>query len=723
MYYELALISVLVAGGYWGWYFARDERTRLYGILLVLAAGLSGLGLLGERFGTEGLGAPGAVGVGAGACLLVVGPLTRGLARRLAAAERFGAAQRMLDVAEILAPGSGVAEEKALLYAMREIRDGNIDHTVDALTAAKHRAPAEARLAIDERIAMLYLASYRWDEAIAHAEQHMFDVIATEPTGDVETAEQVALRRALGIAPPVYVELLGAYGYKGDLDRAAKMLARLEEVCAGRPDAGIWLHRGRLMFLALAGRVTAVRVLVEPRRSRHMKPAARTYWVAVAHERQGAVAEAKAAYTKARARSRGRPRALIDQALERLSHARRAELGPAATEVLAQVEAQPPPVVTERLRPRGPVATRILSFAILAYAAVIAFGLDGSTDVGTLTRAGALVRGLVDDGEIWRLVTFSFVHVGGLHLVVNVLGLWALGRLAEELFGPWRTAAIFGLAGVGSAAASYFAVPAGISAGASGALFGVLGAVLVELSLHRDRHRGAWNRGVWGSLAVVTVAQIGVGFVYPVTDQWAHGAGLAIGALAAVVLSPHVRFARLAEYAARAITVAFALVVIASVALVAHTSVADSLERSPQVSHQLGTVTATAPAAWQAGDEGEIYDPDLAIALRAARAPASDALAKQLDAVTAAEIERIRKDLQLEHIVPTIGYLVPLPPGWLSRELVGSLPDPLGGIQRFRIVVAARRDPAGTVLASLFVPEMIVADAPAFFSGLLASLQ
>src|SRR5690606_9125159 len=138
------------------------------------------------------------------------------------------------------------------------------------------------------------------------------------------------------------------------------------------------------MFLALAGRVNAVQALVEPRRSRHMKPAARTYWLAVAHERQGAIAAAEAAYTKARARTRGRPRVLIDQALERLAHAKPAELGPTASEVVARVEAEPPPVVVERVRPRGPVATHTLLTATGLVALVIAATLGGSTDVGTL---------------------------------------------------------------------------------------------------------------------------------------------------------------------------------------------------------------------------------------------------------------------------------------------------------------------------------------------------
>src|SRR5262245_57484718 len=115
MYYELALIAVLVAGLYWGWYFVRHEQTRLYGALQMIAAVLSGLGLLGRKLDESTLGIAGAIGVGGGACLLLLGPLARGLARRFAGAERFAAAERMLDIAEVLAPGSGVADEKTLL--------------------------------------------------------------------------------------------------------------------------------------------------------------------------------------------------------------------------------------------------------------------------------------------------------------------------------------------------------------------------------------------------------------------------------------------------------------------------------------------------------------------------------------------------------------------------------------------------------------------------------
>ena len=94
-----------------------------------------------------------------------------------------------------------------------------------ALTAAKDRAPAEARLAIDERIALLYLAAYRWSEAIAHAEEHLFGAIPPSRRPTVRTCGR-SLRRALGIAPPVWVELLGAYGRTGDLDQAGARCSR-----------------------------------------------------------------------------------------------------------------------------------------------------------------------------------------------------------------------------------------------------------------------------------------------------------------------------------------------------------------------------------------------------------------------------------------------------------------------------------------------------------------
>nr|MBA2538821.1 rhomboid family intramembrane serine protease [Deltaproteobacteria bacterium] len=632
MFYEYALISVVIASGYWGYYFLRHQPhgTLTFGMMQLTAAAMAGLGLLGRSYEQPILGACGAIGLGGGACLLVIGPLARGAARRFAASERVAIASRLLDLAELLAPGSGVAEEKALLAAMKEIREGRVEPTVNALIAAKHQVPADAgaRQAIDERIAMLYLAAYRWRDAIDYAEQHLI------PNTRDRALDGMSLRDVLGIAPPVWIELLGAYGRTGDLDQAARMMARLEDACTGREDASLWLHRGRMVFLALAGRPDAVRTLVDPRRSRHMTPAARTYWVAVALQHHGDLEAAGVEFQRARSRSRGRPRDLIDEAIARLPATNAAQLSPVATEVVAKVEAAPPPPPIRLPKSHLPWATYAITASVLGVAGLIALLVGPSSDPGVLLRSGAMVRGRVDDGEWWRLISCVFVHVGPVHLIVNAIGVYFLGKVLEEIFGTSRTIAIYLGAGLAGAVASYLASPIGVSAGASGAIFGVLGAAFIELTLHRGRYRAAWKRGMWGGLLVVTIAQAGIGFLYPVIDQWAHGAGLVAGVLLGTLLSPSVRWARVGAIAGHVIAVAGVVVVAIVAVQIARTSIADSLARPALVRYDLDDMAVTAPAGWAEGRRSiepttrlrttELVDPDNLVIIVVAHTPSID---------------------------------------------------------------------------------------------------
>jgi membrane associated rhomboid family serine protease len=725
MYYELALTSVIVAGAYWGWYFVRKQPhgTATFGIMQLVAAALSGIGLYGVR--TEDpprwVGIAGAVGVGAGTCLLVLGPLVRGLGRRFAQAERLGIARRLFDLAEVLAPGSGVADEKALISAMQEIRDGHIEQTVDALTAAKDRAPADARLAIDERIAMLYLAAYRWNDAIAHAEANLFGAAPEPAEGDPDAVQPLPLRRALGVAPPVWVELLGAYGRTGDLDRAARMLARLEDVCDGREDAGVWIHRARLMFLALAGRTTAVQALVDRQQARHMSPAARTYWLAVAHEQKGDRAAATAAYEKARGRSRGRPRDLIEQALANLAKADGVPvtLSDEANAVVARVEAAPlPPQVRVPTAPH-PWATWSLTGALLLVAGVLTLSIGPTNDLGVLMRSGAMVRGLVDGGEWWRLFSCVFVHVGGLHLLVNVIGMYFVGRVAEEVFGTARTFAVFAVAGFAGSVASYLASPAGISAGASGALFGLLGAVFVELTWHRPRYRAAWKRGMWGGLAVVIVAQIGYGFIYPVIDQWAHGAGLISGAVLGAILSPHAPWSKAALQLGRVVAVLAVVFFGFAGVRVARMSIDESFMRMPHYPQVIGGVSIAAPAAWITDDE--IAEPDGLVVITAKRSPRTD-VAAQI-ALWIAQAPTLAKNHGFEIVDPAPDTLVKLPAGWEGVELVASFSDPMGYRQRYRLIVCGRTIGEELITMMIQTPETVAYAAPRFLAFELSSVR
>ncbi len=746
MTYELVLISVLIGAGYWGWFFLRNPPagSLMFGAMQVLAALLAGLGLLGRHVDSAWMGVAGAIGAGTGACLLVVGPMVRQLARRMVAAERPRLAGALFDLAEILVPGAGVAEERAVVRAMAEIREGRIEQTVDALTAARERAPADARLAIDERIAMLYLSAYRWTDAIAHAEATLIEP-RDATRGGVNAAALPAqggregplssdgtLREALGLAPAVWVELLGAYGRIGDLDRAASMLVRLEDACAGRDDAALWIHRARVMFLALAGRLDAVRGMVAPRRARHMTSAARTYWVAVAHEHGGDRAAAVAAYQKARRRSRGRPRALIDRALDRLATAEApaAELGATAREVVARIEAAPLPAPVRT--PRRPAArgTWALIAALVGVWLGITLGVGETNDTGVLVRAGALVHDMVAGGEWWRMIACLFLHVGPVHLVLNVLGLRVLGRLAEELFGASRTIAIYAVAGVAGSVASYL-TQTGMSAGASGAVFGLLGAVFVEITWHRQRYRGAWQRGMWGALAVITVGQLGYGFLYPMIDQSAHAAGLAAGVLSGVILSRHSRWSRPAGYLGAALAVGFAAISIYAGARVARTSLADSLTRGGQVHTQIEQVAITVPRSWQrieraAGDRAQGVEPALPgvsqadgfMMLQLSRGPAEQPAA-QLAAWLVGQHDWAQRNLGDTSLAAD--RTVALPDGWEGKELVIVAPaDDLGYRQRDRLIVCGRGFAAATILIAIRVPETAARAAPGFVAALIA---
>jgi membrane associated rhomboid family serine protease len=767
--YELLLISVVIVAGYWGWFFVRHrpDGTATFGIMQLAAAVLAGLGLVGRKVDAAWLGAAGAIGLGGGACLLVLGPIVRVVARRLVAAERMGLAMRLLDFVELIAPGSGVAEEKALVRAMTEIREGRIEQTVDALTAAKQRAPAAARLAIDERIAMLYVTAYRWSDAIAHAEAHLFGALPADGQrygqrdghgdghGDGQRAGHGdgpgdghadgrgdgpgggSLRGALGVAPPVWVELIAAYGRVGDLDQAARMLARLEDVCAGRDDAALWIHRARLVFLAFAGRIDAVRALVAPRRARHMTAAARTYWMAVAYDHHGDRAEAARAYERARARSRGRPRELIDQALARLAGSAevalpgRTEIAPVANEVVARIEAAPLPPPIRMLVPHGPRATWLVTAVLLAVSATTALAIGETGDLGVLLRAGARFHGMVADGQWWRLIACVFVHAGVGHLVVNALGMFFLGRLAEDLFGSVRMIAIFGFAGISGALASYLASPGGMSSGASGAIFGLLGAVFVEITWHRQRYRHAWRRGMWGALAVVTVAQLGYDFFNPVIDQWAHGGGLLAGGLLGFVLSPNARWARVGGILARAIALGFGVAVLSAGVLVVRTSVADSLTAGGTTRHVIDGVAITVPQSWQQASSPSgtpssvssssaslVFQPDGLVVIALVQTPRVDP-AQQI-AMWVVEEGRHVKEL-LGEVTAAREATIVLPAGWDGTELETAHKDTMDYRQRARVIVCGRAFGDAMVLMAIQVPETVARAAPEFLAAVIAS--
>lgn len=180
----------------------------------------------------------------------------------------------------------------------------------------------------------------------------------------------------------------------------------------------------------------------------------------------------------------------------------------------------------------------LLAAIVGAHLAVFAFQLSrgrqplvalvGPRGPGVLERMGGLTGTAIEDGEPWRLVTSLFLHGDGLHLLLNGLALAGLGSLCEAVFGSTRLLWMFLLFGVAGGLASWSGTLT-LSVGASGALFGWMGAVLAFGARYRgvlphDISAALWRRLLpWAALNVV------VGFLLPFLDHRAHLGGLLAG--------------------------------------------------------------------------------------------------------------------------------------------------------------------------------------------------
>ncbi|MFN2290888.1 MAG: rhomboid family intramembrane serine protease [Anaerolineae bacterium] len=173
-----------------------------------------------------------------------------------------------------------------------------------------------------------------------------------------------------------------------------------------------------------------------------------------------------------------------------------------------------------------PVVTWIL-LAAIGLMFVVETLAGGSTDTEVLVRLGAKVTPLIAQGEYWRLFTAMFLHIGIIHLAFNGYALLAIGTELERLFGSPRFVAIYFLSGLFSTTASY-AFSYSVAAGASGAIFGLIGALAAFFTLHRER-LGSWGRARLGNIAFLIVVNLILGFTQPGIDNFAHLGGLVSG--------------------------------------------------------------------------------------------------------------------------------------------------------------------------------------------------
>lgn len=174
----------------------------------------------------------------------------------------------------------------------------------------------------------------------------------------------------------------------------------------------------------------------------------------------------------------------------------------------------------------------IVTYGIIALCVIVFILMGGSTNNRILLAFGANLGLLVKQGEIYRLLTCMFVHIGIIHLLVNMYSLYVIGPQVESFYGKIKYLIIYLISGICGSILSIGFHDNIISAGASGAIFGLLGAILY----FGYRYRAYLGQAIKSQVIPIIVINLIIGFTSSGIDNAAHIGGLLGGVLTAMFL-------------------------------------------------------------------------------------------------------------------------------------------------------------------------------------------
>jgi membrane associated rhomboid family serine protease len=509
---------------------------------------------------------------------------------------QLGGARRFALLRELIVPGRASSRRRRQIDHLIEVRQHGSQAVARRLheELARVRDPRDAEAIHEELVAML-LVDRRFGEAIEHFGKHLGPAF---------------LVRRPGLLP----QLVHAHGESGDLTTAALLVAAVESGPAGRdPMLLPLLQRARLLLLAYAGADRALTTLLEGPPGMLLHPDEREHLLRIA---------------------RGR-------ALSGPTHS-------AEVEAVLQAETRRA-ADSVRMRPRPPsrVTWALIGVNVAAYVATLILGGEAA-----LVRVGALFRPAVLSGEWWRGVAAMFLHANEWHLGLNMYGLLLLGRLVEDLAGPTRFFVIYFLGGLVGAAATTLIGAGALSVGASGAIMGLLGALIVILVLRRGTFPEQWRRVLLWNLILLAALQIYIGFHFPMIDNAAHVGGLMGGAAAAVVFAPGLLLGtgRFGRELVRITAALCAGLMVATLVFVIRTPLARTLARLPEKPVELDAVALTVPAHWEVdAKEHKLIDPylDIVVTVSVNDGMVTLGSPQQGDPRFAALLERVRSSVRL----------------------------------------------------------------------------
>jgi membrane associated rhomboid family serine protease len=205
-----------------------------------------------------------------------------------------------------------------------------------------------------------------------------------------------------------------------------------------------------------------------------------------------------------------------------------------------QARGRPRRLAAPRVGSSGAVVTKALIAVNVGIDLLqLAMGAGLSADTGWIFTHGALVADRiysdgtpagVANGEWWRLITAAFLHYGPLHLAMNMLVLWFIGGPIENVIGRAQYLLLYVVSGLAGSAGALIVNPNAITVGASGAIFGLFGALAVLEYQHTGNLIG-------GPAVTLIVLNLVISFAIPGISWGGHVGGLIGGVLGMLALS------------------------------------------------------------------------------------------------------------------------------------------------------------------------------------------
>jgi len=189
--------------------------------------------------------------------------------------------------------------------------------------------------------------------------------------------------------------------------------------------------------------------------------------------------------------------------------------------------------------PQFPVTKTLIGLNVAVFAAMVLSGVSFlDPQVQQLVIWGADFGPYTLNDQWWRVLSSMFVHAGIIHIGLNMWCLWNLGPMAEKIFGRASFLVLYLLTGLGSSLTSLWFHPQIVSVGASGAIFGVAGALISALKLGRLPFPAIAVRSSMRSLIAFAGYNLLFGGIVPFIDNSAHIGGLVTGLAVGALLSP-----------------------------------------------------------------------------------------------------------------------------------------------------------------------------------------